>query len=60
MLRESWGRAWGLWEAEFRPAASQGNVFVTVFQERRLLVVLSWVLSVYVIVHVVYGNAGPL
>lgn len=55
-LGESWGRAWAIWGTEFRPAASQGNVFITAFRERRLLVVLSWLLSICVIAHVIYGT----
>lgn len=41
---------------EFRPAASQGDVYITAFRERRLLVVLSWLLSICVILHVIYGT----
>lgn len=46
----------GVAKTEFRPAASQGDIYITAFPERKWFVFLSWALSTCVIVHVIYGT----
>jgi hypothetical protein len=55
-LKSSPDRIWTLTQTEFKPSASQEDIYITAFPERRWFVVLSWMLSTCVIVHVIFGT----
>ncbi|KAI1344303.1 hypothetical protein F5Y15DRAFT_366118 [Xylariaceae sp. FL0016] len=50
------GRAKRLFWTEPMPSASQEDLYVMVFEERRLLVSLMWMLSPCIIAHIIFGT----